>query len=88
MAEFLSRLVAEQDVAASTQHQGLSALAFLYRGVLYPELRCFCTSARPDAPVACYMTSRQFPARFHRPSVYSSWTDYTFLSCSANIVLM
>lgn len=35
---FLSRLATEDDVAASTQNQALSALLFLYREVLSIEL--------------------------------------------------
>jgi len=34
ISEFLTTLAVEQDVAASTQNQALSALLFLYREVL------------------------------------------------------
>ena len=53
VARFLAGLAVEQDEVAATQHQGLSALAFVRRGVLYVELDRLRTSGRRSALVAC-----------------------------------
>jgi hypothetical protein len=62
---FLSHLAVEQQVAASTQRQGLGAIVFLYRGILDREVSWLGRSHEQSTLNACKqgMTLRAIATR-------------------------
>jgi integron integrase len=69
---FLTHLALEQHVAASTQNQALSALLFLYRHVLEPELDTRIDAVRARKPA-------RLPHVLHRDEVKALLADLTGL---------
>ncbi len=83
ISEFLTYLAVDENVAASTQNQALSALLFLYREVLHKDLECPSDWYGRKDPNACPRSSPKKKSGT-KASIAKRVTPHAFRQCEAS----